>query len=58
MLPTDGVSRLFLAALEASEEAVYNSLLRATSVTSRSGSAEAIPIDRVVDVLRRYRVVQ
>jgi D-aminopeptidase len=57
LLPTDGVSRVFLAALEATEEAVYNSLLRATTVTSRSGSAEAIPIDRVTEVLRRYRVV-
>lgn len=58
VLPTDGVSRLFLAALEATEEAVYNSLLKATTVKSRSGSAEAIPVDRVSDVLRRYRVIQ
>lgn len=57
LLPTDGVSALFLAAQEATEEAVYNSLLKATTVTSRSGSAEAIPVDRVTDVLRRYRVV-
>jgi D-aminopeptidase len=56
LLPTDGVSGLFLAALEATEEAVYNSLLKATSITSRSGKAEAIPIDRLTDVLRRYRV--
>ena len=57
LLPTDGVSALFLAALEATEEAVYNSLLRATTVTSRNGRAEAIPIDRLMEVLRRYRVV-
>ena len=57
VLPTDGVSGLFQAALEATEEAVYNSLLKATTVTSREGSAEAIPIDRVTDVLRRYRVI-
>jgi D-aminopeptidase len=55
MLPTDGVSALFEAALEATEEAVYNSLLRATTVTSRYGTAEAIPIDRLTEVLRRYR---
>jgi D-aminopeptidase len=58
LLPTDGVSGLFEAALEATEEAVYNSLLKATSVTSKSGSAEAIPIDRLTEVLRRYRVIQ
>jgi D-aminopeptidase len=57
LLPTDGVSALFLAALEATEEAVYNSLLKATTVTSRSGSAEAIPIERVMELLRRYRVI-
>ena len=54
LLPTDGVSPLFQAALEATEEAVYNSLLKATTVVSRSGKAEAIPIDRVREVLKRY----
>jgi D-aminopeptidase len=54
LLPADATSPLFQAALEATEEAVYNSLLRATPVTSALGSAEALPIDRVVDVMRRY----
>ncbi|OFW38555.1 MAG: aminopeptidase [Acidobacteria bacterium RIFCSPLOWO2_12_FULL_67_14b] len=54
LLPTDGVSPLFQAALEATEEAVYNSLLRATPITSRSGKAEALPIERVREILRRY----
>ncbi len=53
LLPTDGVSPLFQAALEATEEAVYNSLLRATTVTSAVGKAEAIPIDRVREILGR-----
>jgi D-aminopeptidase len=57
VLPTDGVSALFLAALEATEEAVYNSLLKATTVTSRIGSAEALPIDSLTEVLRRYRAI-
>jgi D-aminopeptidase len=55
LLPADGVSPLFQAALEATEEAVYNSLLKATSVVSRSGKAEAIPIDRLRELLKRYR---
>jgi D-aminopeptidase len=54
LLPTDGVSPLFQAVLEATEEAVYNSLLRATPVTSRVGTAEAIPIDRVREILKRH----
>jgi D-aminopeptidase len=52
VLPTDAVSPLFQAALEATEEAVYNALFQATTVTSRFGTAEAIPIERVRDALR------
>ena len=55
ILPTDGVSGLFEAALEATEEAVYNSLFRATTVTAGTRTAEAIPIDRVRDLLANYR---
>jgi D-aminopeptidase len=54
ILPTDGVSPLFQAALEATEEAVYNSLLKATTVTSRSGKSEALPIDRLKQILTGY----
>ena len=54
LLPSEATSPLFQAALEATEEAVYNSLLRATPVTSALGAAEALPVDRVVEVLRRY----
>ena len=57
VLPTDGVSVLFQSVLEATEEAVYNSLLKATTVTSRSGTADAIPIERVTEVLRKYRSI-
>jgi D-aminopeptidase len=57
LLPSDGVSPLFQAALEATEEAVYNSLLKATTVSSRAGTAEAIPVDRVTEILRRYRAI-
>ena len=54
LLPTDGISPLFQAVLEATEEAVDNSLLKATSVTSKWGKAEALPIDRVREILARY----
>src|SRR5262245_45996030 len=52
VLPTDATSPLFEAALEATEEAVYNSLFAATTVRSSSGTAEAIPIDRVRELLK------
>jgi D-aminopeptidase len=54
LLPSDGVSPLFQAALEATEEAVYNSLLKATAVSSRFGKADPLPIDAVRDLLKRY----
>ena len=54
LVPNDDMSPLFQAALEATEEAVYNSLLRATSVTGSGRTAEAIPIDRLRTVLSQY----
>jgi D-aminopeptidase len=53
VLPPDAASPLFEAALEATEEAVYNSLVAATTVRSAIGSAEAIPIDRLRELLRK-----
>ncbi|HVR43145.1 MAG TPA: P1 family peptidase [Thermoanaerobaculia bacterium] len=45
LVPTEGLSPLFLAAIEATEEAVCNSLLRATTVSGNGTTIEAIPID-------------
>ena len=56
-LGNDAMSDLFQAAAEATEEAVYNSLLMATPVSSRSGSAEALPRQEVLAILRRHRVL-
>jgi D-aminopeptidase len=53
LLPPDAASPLFEAALEATEEAVYNALFQATTVRSAIGTAEAIPIDRVRELLKR-----
>jgi D-aminopeptidase len=54
-LPNELLSPLFLAAIEATEEAIYNSLFRATTVTGYRGRCvEALPVDRVVAILRAY----
>ena len=53
VLPPDAASPLFEAVLEATEEAVYNALLRATTVTSKFGTAEAIPIERLRELLAK-----
>jgi D-aminopeptidase len=52
VLPTDAVSPLFQAALEAVEEAVYNALLQATTTTGNGQTVEALPLDRVRALLR------
>jgi D-aminopeptidase len=50
----DNLSPLFQAVIEATEEAIYNSLLRATTVRGTGGHvAEAIPADRLRELLRR-----
>jgi D-aminopeptidase len=54
VLPSEATSPLFQAALEATEEAVYNSLLQATSVTARGRTVEALPIDRLKEILKKY----
>ncbi|MGE5224550.1 MAG: P1 family peptidase [Omnitrophica WOR_2 bacterium] len=50
-LPNDGMSPLFQAALEATEEAIYNSLFTATTVKGYRGTAEVLPVERVIELL-------
>ena len=52
-LDDDAVSPVFEATIEATEEAIYNSIFRATSVTARGRTVEAIDIDSVKAVLKR-----
>ncbi|HMA21444.1 MAG TPA: P1 family peptidase [Gemmatimonadaceae bacterium] len=57
-LPNDDMSALFEGVVEATEEAIYNSLFMATSVTQRGRTVEAIPLDRVREILSRYNVTR
>jgi D-aminopeptidase len=52
----DAVSALFQAVVEATEEAIYNSMFKAVSVTSRGRTVEALPIDRVREILAKYGI--
>jgi D-aminopeptidase len=54
ILPTDAVSGLFAAVLEATEEAVYNSMLKATDTTGNGRTVRAIPIDPLRAVMKKY----
>jgi len=53
-LTNDAMSGVFQAVVEATEEAIYNSLFMATSVTARGRTVEAIPLDRVRAILQKY----
>ncbi|HEY7785930.1 MAG TPA: P1 family peptidase [Pyrinomonadaceae bacterium] len=56
-LPNDAMSPLFLAVIEATEEAIYNSLFRATTTTGRGRTVEALPLDRTLEILRKYKAL-
>ena len=53
-LPNDDVSALFEGVVEATEEAIYDSLFMATTVTSRGRTVDAIPLARVREILAKY----
>ncbi len=50
----DAMSPLFLAVIEATEEAIYNSLFKATTMRGRGRTVEALPMDRTLEILRRH----
>jgi D-aminopeptidase len=54
ILPTDAVSGLFEGVLEATEEAVYNSMLKATDTTANGRTVRALPIDELKAVMKKY----
>ena len=54
MVPNDGLDDIFGAVVEATEEAVLNSMLASSTMTGRDGvTVHALPHDSVVEVLRR-----
>ncbi|MBI4419480.1 MAG: P1 family peptidase, partial [Gemmatimonadetes bacterium] len=57
-VPLDGLSPLFQATIEATEEAIYNSLFMATTVKGFRGTAQALPVDSTLAILRRHGVVK
>ena len=54
VLPTDSVSALFEGVLDATEEALYNSLLRAVDTTGNGRMIRALPIAELRAVLKKY----
>ena len=55
ILSNDAVSPLFMAAIEATEEAIINSLLAAETMKGKSGrTVEALPPDKLKEILKKY----
>jgi len=57
LLGNDAMSPLFEAAIEATEEAILNSLFKATTTTGRGHTIEALPLDKTLEILRQHRVI-
>jgi D-aminopeptidase len=57
-LGNDAMSGLFQAIVEATEEAIYNSLFVAHTVTAKTGSVDALPVDEVVRMLRSHDAIR
>lgn len=56
-LENNRMTPLFLAAVEATEEAILNSLFMATTISGHRGEQQALPIDEVLPILKKYSVI-
>jgi D-aminopeptidase len=54
MVSNDDMSALFLAVIDATEEAIYNSLLKAVTTTGNGHTVQALPIGRTVEILKKF----
>jgi len=58
LLVNDAMSPLFLAVIEATEEAIYNSMFRATTMRGNGHTVEALPIDKTIEILKEHRSIK
>ncbi len=58
VITNDAISPLFLAAIEATEEAVYNSMFKATTMTGNGHTVEALPIEETLEILKEHRAIK
>ena len=58
LMTNDAMSPLFLAVIEATEEAIYNSMFRAVTMSGNGHTVEALPIDKTMEILREHRSIK
>jgi len=56
-LVNESMSPLFAATAEATEEAIYNAILKATTVESSRGRLQAIPLQETIAILNKYNAL-
>lgn len=54
LLANDSMSPIFFAVIEATEEAIYNSLFRARTIEGNGRTVEALPIEKVLAIMERH----
>ena len=57
VLVNESMSPLFAATVEATEEAIYNAIFKATTVSSSRGELRAVPIEDLTRILEEYEVL-
>lgn len=59
LLNNDAISPLFLAVIEATEEAIINSLFAADTMTGKSGrTVSELPVEEVLDIMKKYNALE
>jgi D-aminopeptidase len=57
-LSNDEMSPLFLAAIEATEEAIYNSLFKARTTKGSGQTVDALPFEKTTEILKKYKAIK
>jgi len=59
ILRNEAITPLFLATIEATEEAILNSLFAAKTMTGKDGHKKnSIPIDKVLEIMKKYNKIK
>jgi D-aminopeptidase len=57
LLTNDAMSPLFQGVIEATEEAIYNSMFRARTMSGNGHTVEGLPIDKTIEILKKHRSI-
>ena len=57
LISNEGMSPLFEAVIEATEEAIYNSMFRAHDVTGNGHTVKALPLQETIDLLKKHNMI-